>query len=274
MHCYIINMPKCKERLERTKREISKYCPGLTWSIPLMFLGEKMSDAYISSVYDSRGAWELYNRDLSRGEIACALSHQSALKEFLKGNDSSCLIVEDDVLFSPIIGVFLDGLYKWLLKHKATPICTVLSEAEAVRYWTACPWIHEFQRTRPIKIYGAIAYVVNRAGAEMILKINSWPIKVTSDYWSFYRKHGLKVFGVDKLLAGSFDFSRKDSALDSGRVEIYKKSLEKRDSIPFRHRVWLSCLARARYLWWYLSGVTIIDERTNSRIYKILEREK
>jgi glycosyl transferase family 25 len=238
-----------------------------------MFVAAEMSDEQFAAIYDSNAAWKLHNRDLSRGEIACALSHQSALREFLKTEDSCCMIVEDDVLFSPVIGDFLDGLHNWMARRGEKPTCAVLSEAAAVRYWAARRWIGEIRRTRPIDIYGAIAYVVNRAGAESILRVNAVPIHMESDYWSFYRKCGLSVFGVDKILAGSFDFSREDSSLSKDRAETHRKNLAKRVHDSFFKRKMKALAYYAKRLWWRVTGVDTKGKlRTNVGLYRACDR--
>lgn len=272
MHCYVINLPTAVRRLERTRRELATYCPKLTWSVPPMFVATEMSDEQFSKLYDSEKAWRLHHYELSHGEIACALSHQSALRMFLKTGDNCCLIVEDDVLFSPVMGEFLDGLQDWMAKRREKPTCVVLSEAAAVRYWTARRWIGGIRRTSPIVIFGAIAYAVNRAGAELILKANAVPIHMQSDYWSCYRKSGLDIFGVDGFLAGSFDFSRADSSLSAGRTETYQKNLAKRTPDSVLKRKIKVLVAYMKRIWWFLTGVTVVRDRTNAGLFKNSDR--
>ena len=237
-----------------------------------MFVATDMTDAQFAKLYDSRRAWRLHNRDLSRGEIACALSHQSALTEFLKSDAACCLIVEDDVMFSPAVGGFLKGLEAWLVDWKEVPVGVVLSEAVAVRYWCARRWISAIRRTRPLEVYGALAYVVNRQGAEHILRVNAVPIYTMSDHWSYYRAKGLRLFGTDKVLAGSYDYHRGDSSLSAGRAEIYRKSLSKRRHRPLFLRIAFSLKNRTASAWRRMTGVKG-GERSNSRLFQLAERK-
>ena len=266
MHCYVINMPSCRERLKRTSLELERTCPDIPWSIPPMYIADEMGNESFSRLYDSKNARVLRGVDLSHGEIACALSHQSALKEFLQTSEMCALIVEDDVKLSLYAGEFLKCTEKWLSVRMNKQLCIVLSQASAVRYWTSRKWIGDIRMTRPVAVSGAIAYVVNREGAKKILTANHEPIRTTSDDWRFYVKHGLTVYGVDKPLAGSYDYSREDSSLQQGREEIYKQSM------ALRHFTLLQSVAkvlsgRARGFWWRISGVTIEAKRTNERIY-------
>lgn len=266
-------MPTSKARYEHASGELSRFAPQLSYSVPKMYVAAEMSNDDFSRLYDSEGAWKLHNRDLSRGEIACALSHQSALREFLSTNEECCCIVEDDVVLSPYVGTFLEGLELWFQTMKSRSVCVVLSEASAVRYWAARKWIGTVRRTVPIDVVGALAYVVNRAGAKAILKVNPVPIVMTSDNWSYYRRHGVCVYGTDKILAGSSDYSRNDSSLSEGRALVYQESLSKRKKEKWLRRKWRAGM------WWavrfgrILTGVSFAGEnRSNERIYRYMER--
>ena len=266
MRCYVINMPKEVSRLERTKHELNLNCPKLTWSIPPMFVASEMSDEQFDALYDSEGTWKLHNRDLSRGEIACALSHQSALKEFLKSKDECCLIVEDDVCLSPVMGDFLDGLETWMNDNKGIPISVLLSEAAAVRYWMGRGWIGTIKRTSPINIYWTVAYVVNRAGAETIIQANRC-IHTFADDWTHFCNCGLRVIGTDKILATTFDFNKSESSLEAERVDIFKRGADRRITPSFIRRKWNAIKAHIRKAWWIISGVTMRNNKIRKTPY-------
>lgn len=266
MRCYVINMPKDVSRLERTKNELNLNCPKLTWSIPPMFVASEMLDEQFDALYDSKGAWQLHNRDLSRGEIACALSHQSALKGFLKSKDECCFIVEDDVCLSPMVGDFLADLEIWMSDNKEMPISVLLTEASAVRYWTGRNWIGKIKRTSPINIYWTVAYVVNRAGAETIIRANS-SIHTFADDWSHFRNCGLLVIGTDKILATTFDFDRSESSLKQERADIFKQGANRRITPPFIKRKWNAIKMHVRKVWWIISGVKIRNHKIRKNPY-------
>lgn len=269
MYCYVINLPSATRRLACVSRELELYCPGIGWSVPKMYVASDMAERDFTGLYDAKRARLLHQRDLSKGEIACALSHQAAMREFLNSGENSCLIVEDDVLFSPAIGLFLKDLELWLKCRCDIPICVVLSEAHAVRYWTARKWLGKIKRTHPIEIFGALAYVLNRAGAELVLRINSVPIHTLSDYWSYYKKFGLYLYGVDKVLAGSFDFERTDSSLSEGRAVAAALSKTK---ITTYHKIVRFLKSRLRKGWWILTGVKEARSRVNERVYEYRKR--
>ena len=268
MHCYVINLPTATTRLDKVGRELVNYCPDVAWSVPQMFVAKEMTEAQFASVYDSSRAWRLHGYEMSKGEIACALSHQSALKTFLDTADECCLVVEDDVICSPAIGRFLRNIEIWLNKRRQTRLCIVLSEAAAIRYWCARKLNDEFRLSKVIDGYGAIAYIVNRAGAETILAANAVPITTTSDHWVFYRRKGLVVLGVNKILAGSNDFGREDSSLSAGRRAMYEATKERRAQISFVKRKMHAVGMRLRQIWWFVSGVNLQGmNRSNERLY-------
>ena len=268
MHCYVINLPSATTRLDKVGRELANYCPDVAWSVPQVFVAKEMTDAQFAAVYDSSRAWRLHSYEMSKGEIACALSHQSALRMFLDTSDECCLVIEDDVIFSPAIGRFLKEVKLWLDERRQTPLCIVLSEAAAIRYWCARELNDEFRLSKVIDGYGALAYVVNRTGAEAILRANAIPITTTSDHWAFYRRKGLVVLGVDKILAGSNDFGREDSSLSAGRRAMYEATKERRAQIPFMKRKIQAVCMRLRQIWWLVTGVNQEGkDRSNERLY-------
>jgi len=59
-------------------------------------------------LYNRKRALPVNNRDLTRGELGCFLSHLAALNEFLDGTNDFLLVLEDDVLVtSEAAGDFL-----------------------------------------------------------------------------------------------------------------------------------------------------------------------
>lgn len=274
MQCYIINLPSKKDRLHRTEMELRRYCSKLQWTVPPMAVAGEWSDEEFNSKYDGRKARRYFRRDLSRGEVACTLSHQSALRAFLDTTDVSAFIVEDDVMLSPAVGEFLEALEKWFITNDSSPICVLLSEASEVRYWAARKWILGFKRTKPLEACGAFAYVVNRRGAEIILSSNPSPIGMVSDNWAYYSRHGLHIYGLNKVLAGSFDFDRTDSSLSAGRAEAAKQSRGLDMNRPFLSRMCRSVRIRVRNLWRILSAVDKSGAiRSNERLYMLGARE-
>ena len=246
MHCYVINLPTAVARRGRVAHELETCCPDVPWSVPRMFVAGDMTDAQLADVYDSKRAWELHGYEMSRGEIACALSHQSALRTFLGTDAEACLIVEDDVVFSPAVGRFLKSVEVWFSGRRTLPLCIMLSEASAIRLWNAKRMDGEFRLSKVIDGCGAIAYVAN----------------------------GLVLLGVDRVLAGSSDFGREDSSLSEGRRMMYEAMRGRRTRVPFLFVKIRAACAHLKLLWWWASGVDRKGEnRSNERLY-LMDRRK
>lgn len=222
MRCSVLSIPSAKNRLERTSLELAKCCPTWKWSVPKMCVAIEWTENEYECLYDEeRGRRYLPfpRKRLSAGEIACVLSHQSAMHEFLAAREQSLLILEDDVRLSLGTGAFLEQLEVWLAKIGDRPVCVLLTNPVWARRITARRWVGGYKRIRPLEAYGGVAYVLNRAGAELMLRVNHIPIVTTSDNWSFYSSKGLKVYSVDPPLAGTYDIDRSDSSLSAGRAE-------------------------------------------------------
>jgi len=91
----VINLERSKDRLELIAKDLDS--AGLQWK---RLEGIELDDpSFLShSLYSRKKALSINNRDLTRGELGCFLSHISALNKFLEGTKDYLLVLEDDVL--------------------------------------------------------------------------------------------------------------------------------------------------------------------------------
>jgi glycosyl transferase family 25 len=93
----VINLERSKDRLELISHDLDS--AGLQWS-RLEAIEPDSSSALDHPLYRKKRANYLNERDLTRGEIGCFLSHLAALKDFLDGAKEYLLVLEDDVLIT------------------------------------------------------------------------------------------------------------------------------------------------------------------------------
>jgi glycosyl transferase family 25 len=91
----VINLERSKDRLELISRDLDS--AGLQWKRLEAIEPDHSSDLG-HPLYRKKKANYLNERDLTKGEIGCFLSHLTALKEFLDGIKEYLLVLEDDVL--------------------------------------------------------------------------------------------------------------------------------------------------------------------------------
>lgn len=99
MKIFIINLKRRPDRLENIVNELSKY--NFTNYEVIDAVDGQTEDVY--QKYNNKHAKRL-NRELTKGEIACALSHQKVYQRIIKSNKGA-IVIEDDC---PITKEFID----------------------------------------------------------------------------------------------------------------------------------------------------------------------
>lgn len=189
MKTYIVNLEKDTERKEYMENLLN----------PLTFLersyikavyGKFLPEEELNKKFDLELARKRYGRPINPGEIGCTLSHFKCYSELLKSCEPYALLLEDDITimrdFSEIdaIASSLPADEPWVLFLSAD-------------YWYTS--MRKFNSKNSIaSVYDAVgtyAYIINRKGAELILRKNPKASNV-ADHWSMYRRQGLKLYAV------------------------------------------------------------------------------
>lgn len=97
---YLINLEKDKERLAFMEKQFLDL--GLDFERVPAIYGKDLSQNEIEKYYDKEKSIKLNGKELTLGELGCAISHQNVYKKFLndrKGNLNLkyCVVLEDDV---------------------------------------------------------------------------------------------------------------------------------------------------------------------------------
>lgn len=163
---------------------------------------------------------------LSPSEIGCALSHCGVYDEFLKSDEKSIMICEDDIYFTE----YFD--YDSLLQIKE-----FLEETDEPRLVVLQKSIYHHKRIRSVgdnvnlysarNLFFAHGYMLNRAAAKNIKAIQN-PVKFEIDAFKFYYwLNACKLFCLDK----DYILQLTDNVIPS-TVEKYWKDdrKEKKDS--------------------------------------------
>jgi glycosyl transferase family 25 len=93
----VINLASSTDRMALIAKDLES--AGLQWErLEAVELG---NSAFLSQpLYNRNRALSVNNRDLTKGELGCFLSHMAALNQFLDGTSEYLLVLEDDVLVS------------------------------------------------------------------------------------------------------------------------------------------------------------------------------
>ncbi len=169
----VISLKRSTERRGMIQNTLTKL--GLEFTFFDAVDGNNLTNVELAK-YSEKDAIKLEGRKLSLGEIGCALSHLRLYEELLASEHECLLILEDDIL----IGEMLLGVVK---NRNNLP-----KDWELVNFytWKDVEPIGEFifDIYRPGKFKKAAnmtaAYLVNRRGAEKLLKVG-YPVKLAAD---------------------------------------------------------------------------------------------
>lgn len=91
---YLINLEKDQERLDFMSKQL------LNLNISFQRISGIYGEEYFGPEYNKDLAVKSNRREMTKGEIGCALSHKKCYQKFLASDFPYCLILEDDVLLA------------------------------------------------------------------------------------------------------------------------------------------------------------------------------
>lgn len=189
MKVYCINLERSKERRQNMQAQFKRL------SLPFEFInavdGQALSDNEVAAVYNKWRTRFCHGKDLTRGEIGCALSHIEFYRRVLEDN-SPVFVLEDDVELGAEVKNAFEAVEPFLAN--ATAPCLVQLpglERDMPRSVGNC---REDAFVKVSSAMGTYAYGVNPAAARLLLKAFS-PLKFPIDYYGhLVRYYGLNLY--------------------------------------------------------------------------------
>lgn len=189
---------------------------GIDGEIVEAINGIGLSAEQFALAYDAAAAKATCGRELARGEIGCALSHQSIYRRVVAQGLPWAVILEDDTLlgrdFRPVLSAVVDSL------DAHVPMVYLFSHVERYTNWgrrklaAGRHWL-----VTPVRAYGGHCYLVTAAAARALLQSNQ-PVHFPVDYWMTYRKLGaVKLRAVVPYCVG-YAPSEQDSVIRPERA--------------------------------------------------------
>ncbi|MFT4661271.1 MAG: glycosyl transferase family 25 [Patiriisocius sp.] len=200
MKTYVISLARAQERAEYILNHVQE-CK-LDYKIIDAIDGNKLTNEDLLKNCDMKEVNEL-RWWLNNGAIGCALSHRNAYIDFLKTDDESAFIIEDDVVLPENITDKIEEIGSQLLDNEVVLLYYTsfepckLSEVGSIE-------LSDSQLLYPMNIRQTItaaAYIISRAAAKALVD-SIIPIKVTADCW--YHFHEQKVLNSLRVQYPSF----------------------------------------------------------------------
>lgn len=188
-HIFIISLPKDRHRREFLEGQLQKL--NLPYSIEQAVHGEKLSPQELDASYDRDKAIRRFNRELSRGEIGCALSHVNIYKKMSANNIPYALILEDDArildedlpeTLSKLAGMYSDR----------TPVAVLLNHVQRYAGNTETRLDDRHCLYDAYRGVCAHGYFITRAAAE-VLGGKLHPVYVVADKWEYFQERYVQV---------------------------------------------------------------------------------
>jgi glycosyl transferase family 25 len=186
---FIISLPKDAHRREQLGKQLQDL--ALPFTVIQAVHGKSLSSEELDAAYDRNKAITLFNRELSKGEIGCALSHLSIYKKMVEEDIPCALIMEDDArIFDEALPATLSKLAQ--LYPAQMPAAVLLNHVLRYDGSTRTPLDDSRSVYDAYRGVNAHAYFITKAAAE-ILAQNLYPVYVVADKWEYFQEQYFPV---------------------------------------------------------------------------------
>lgn len=182
---YIINLENNTERLEFIEKQLNEL--DLDYEIFKAVDGRLLTEFDLLEKYDKQKAIETL-RELTPGEIGCALSHLGVYQEIINYNFEGAIVVEDDAFFNSDFKEILLEFNNSV--NKKTDSIVLLNYVK--RYFSRnnikLNNKYFIAKLHPNYLgYSAFSYYITYGAAKKMID-NIYPIHSVSDNWSYFAK--------------------------------------------------------------------------------------
>lgn len=230
MKAFVINLERSPERLANFSRQMAR--------LGLPFERIAAVDGRILAYRHCLRELLVEQRWLAPGEIGCALSHLAVCARMRDGGIDRAAVFEDDVLLAPELVRVLERAEGFLRTDR--PQVVLLSAH-------GCLTARESGVERIGSGMCTDGYVLNRAAAELILRLNT-PVVCPADTWvRWIRRGGLELYRIWPTTVTQDKSRFPESEVCEGHVALHGVRLAV-------HRVVKGCCLSLDWLWLRLTG--------------------
>lgn len=215
---YVINLPEAEGRRGRVLSHLAELGLGSAVVIRAVRGSALLAEERALRADDAQSVLR-YGRVLTAGELGCALSHVCAYDRLLASSHEFALILEDDAVLLPDVVPLLRSqqLRDWLLQPE--PRLLLLTPIRAFLKRGARCLERGYRLVRVRRAWEGYGYVVNRAAAEAMRRLNS-PAWLSADDWVANRKlASVELGGLDPFCIGYLATAPSQLERDRRQVE-------------------------------------------------------
>lgn len=190
---FFINLDRATERLEFVKPNIDQL--GFSVERISAIDGNLLSEEELHKVCDYKKFKNYFKMLPERGTIGCSLSHEKALKEFLRSEHEFALIFEDDVIFNP--RELRECVNRAIEKKNLWDILNFETFHDGLPFKIADLYEDKHMSLYFTPITHAGCYLINRCAAKKLLE-KFYPIVMPFDhYFAASWEFDIKFVGVE-----------------------------------------------------------------------------
>jgi glycosyl transferase family 25 len=217
IHTFIISLPKDKERRETLEKQLNEL--DIPFSILDAVHGASLSTEEYERSYNREKAARLFNRELSRGELGCALSHIAIYQKMVAENIPYALILEDDAkVLTDNLPATLNNLTQ--LYTDQAPVAVLLNR---IRYngKNGIRVDEDHLVYDAYRGFGTYGYFITRATAQILAR-NLYPVYVVADKWEYFQEKFVTVKALVPYVIGLSPASVSSSIDSMGGIRNRK----------------------------------------------------
>ncbi len=220
LEALVINLPQAEGRRRLMQAQLEQ--PGMPkYRLIAGVDGRKLADAGLAAVYDAQTTRRDFGRELTRGELGCALGHVAAYRSIVERSLPLALVFEDDA----VIGhQFLQVLERLLpLIDLSRREVVLLSHVGRYSAWGRRRVDKHHWLYRPYTAWGGHAYLATLPAARALLA-DQQPVHVMPDSWMyFHRKKVVDVRGLVPYCVGTAPLAAASTVGGHERLALSSK---------------------------------------------------
>lgn len=222
MHVFIINLEEDVAKKERIEKECKLH--GLHFDIIRAVNGKKLTDVELNETV------KCFDKGyLTKGEIGCALSHKAVYQRIVEGGMDMALVLEDDAKLGGDINYIIERIEAIANPNKKQAF--LLQKCKRVFINREIDIGNEYLFHESYGPKCTHGYVITKAAAEAILRINT-PVTMVADNWlTFYFNSMLKTYALNGNVVTSHDVNKEHSSIEKERTALTKEQSIYRDKI-------------------------------------------
>ena len=211
---FVISLPGSTLRQQNITSQLERHHLSFTWLVGIN--GRGLEESLVHQLYSAERAKKEGGRQLSRGEIGCALSHLKVYQKMLAEKLELVLVLEDDAALSENFASELRQVCAGINWSETDLV--LVSHIQKFTEWGARRVAHGLRLVHPVTAYNGNGYLITPQGARQLLATLQ-PVCQPADCWNHLQKIGvLRIRGIVPYLVNHSRLSENSLIGEALRV--------------------------------------------------------